>query len=375
MKIVYITEFPIPSPAANCVHSLKTCEALAEHGVEVVMLVPQVDQPAEVDWPALLSDFDMSRAYRIIRLPAKMPGDRVYRFAWHCGREVARQKPDVVYTISPICGYFASRAGCEVVYEAHEVVQGRIKSWCLARLMSPRTCRHLVTISEALKLRYTELYGIEQQRILVSHSAGDPIPVAAATASAGAVPVKVGYAGSLGESEAAGRGVDIIIQLAAALPELEFHLLGGRPGEVRFWRQRAQSPNISFHGHMTFTALKERLRDMDILLAPYQGQVYISGGANTASYMSPMKVFEYMAQGKAMVASDLPVLREVLRHEENALLCPPQDVGAWCDAVKQLSEDESFRSRLGATALQDFQANYTWSIRGRRILEHVADSA
>ena len=54
----------------------------------------------------------------------------------------------------------------------------------------------------------------------------------------------------------------------------------------------------------------------------------VGGGTNLADWISPLKMFEYMAQGKAIVASDLPMLREVLRNGENALLCDSDDPAA-----------------------------------------------
>lgn len=81
-----------------------------------------------------------------------------------------------------------------------------------------------------------------------------------------------------------------------------------------------------------------------------------------------MKMFEYMAAGKAIVSSDLPVLREVLTHERNALLVPPDDVDAWATAVKRLIDDPELRRRLGETARADLLAHYTWEARAKKVL-------
>jgi glycosyltransferase involved in cell wall biosynthesis len=85
--------------------------------------------------------------------------------------------------------------------------------------------------------------------------------------------------------------------------------------------------------------------------------------------MSPLKAFEYMAYGLPIIASDLPVLREILEHERNALLVDPQDLAAWERALRRLVQDRSLRMRLGRTARTTFLQKYTWEQRARKIVE------
>jgi glycosyltransferase involved in cell wall biosynthesis len=79
-----------------------------------------------------------------------------------------------------------------------------------------------------------------------------------------------------------------------------------------------------------------------------------------------MKVFEYLACGRAIVASDLPVLREIL-NEGNAWLVAPEDAAAWSRALQSLAEDPRRRESLAGRARSD-SAMYTWAERARRAL-------
>jgi glycosyltransferase involved in cell wall biosynthesis len=81
-----------------------------------------------------------------------------------------------------------------------------------------------------------------------------------------------------------------------------------------------------------------------------------------------MKLFEYMATGKAIVASDLPVLGEVLRNGENALIVPVSEIDAWEDAIRRLGSDEQMRIRLGRAARQECLSKYTWAGRADNVL-------
>lgn len=87
-------------------------------------------------------------------------------------------------------------------------------------------------------------------------------------------------------------------------------------------------------------------------------------------YTSPLKLFEYMGVGRAIVASDLPSLREVLRHEQNALLCAPEDATALATQLRRATTDRELRARLARQARSDAD-NYSWAIRARTIVEHI----
>jgi glycosyltransferase involved in cell wall biosynthesis len=80
-----------------------------------------------------------------------------------------------------------------------------------------------------------------------------------------------------------------------------------------------------------------------------------------------MKTFEYLATGRAIVASDLPVFREVL-NPGNAVLLPPDDAAAWARALETLQQDTGRRDQLGRQSRLD-AIQYSWVERARRSLE------
>jgi glycosyltransferase involved in cell wall biosynthesis len=99
---------------------------------------------------------------------------------------------------------------------------------------------------------------------------------------------------------------------------------------------------------------------------PYQQKVAASSGGDIARYLSPMKLFEYMACGRAIVSSNLPVLREILS-PSTAILLPPGDQESWVQAIVSLREDPTTCQQLGAAAKREVVA-YTWEARASRIL-------
>jgi glycosyltransferase involved in cell wall biosynthesis len=108
------------------------------------------------------------------------------------------------------------------------------------------------------------------------------------------------------------------------------------------------------------------LAEADIALAPY--------AVDAPEYFSPIKLFEYMAAGLAVVAGDLPAVREVVS-KETAVLVPKGDPEALAAAVAGLSMDAARRQRLGRAARALVAAEHTWRHRARRVLAVAASAS
>ncbi|MBT8467167.1 MAG: glycosyltransferase, partial [Deltaproteobacteria bacterium] len=139
--------------------------------------------------------------------------------------------------------------------------------------------------------------------------------------------------------------------------------------DLDHWRKVGLPENLHLHGFVAPSEVPGWHTRCDALLLPSQSEVYgASRGVPIGDVMSPLKLFEYMASGKPIVSSDLPVLREILRHGENALLVPPHDVVAWKEALEQLDSDPSLAHNLAQRARQDLTDNYTWDARATSVL-------
>jgi glycosyltransferase involved in cell wall biosynthesis len=137
---------------------------------------------------------------------------------------------------------------------------------------------------------------------------------------------------------------------------------------VEAWKGRAaRLPNVSFTGFVPNERIPLYQSAADVLLMPYQRTVATSSGGNTAEISSPMKMFEYMAAGRAILTSDLPVLHEVL-DEKTAVFCPPGDPAAWESALAQLLKDDNDRQTLGQRARVAVE-QYSWVRRAQHVLE------
>ncbi len=261
------------------------------------------------------------------------------------------------------------RFGNPFIFESHQLPTSQ-RSWLIQR----RLFRHahflgLVVISEALRTAYISACPrLPPEKVVVARDGADVVDPNDSKHSPQAR-FQVGHVGHLYP----GRGGDLIIQMARALPQMDFHLVGGRPEDIARLKTMRPSNNLFFHGHRPPSALSDFYRLFDVVLAPYQSKIAVAGGRGDISrWISPMKIFEYMAYSKPIIASNLPVIREFLVPDHTAILVAPEDVTAWVRALHELMAHPTKRQTLAQRAHREFICKYTWRSRTSRILDLFA---
>lgn len=375
MKVALVAPSHLPARRANTIQVMKMAQAITALGHEVRVYVPGLP-PQPVNWDDLSVHYGLQQRFAVEWLPAR-PRLRRYDYALYALRRARRWGADLLYTRLPQAAALGSTWGMPTIFEVHDLPGGILGPWLLTRFLAGRGACGLVVISQALR---DDLFprGVPPTAppVLVAPDGVDleryadlPTPRQARADLGLPARFTAGYSGHL----YAGRGVDIIFALAARLPEMHFLLLGGERDDVARLRERAALEglaNITLTGFIPNAELPRYQAACDVLLMPYQRRVAASSGGDIARYLSPMKLFEYLACGRAILSSDLPVLREVL-NEENAILLPPNDVPAWAAALRTLQTDEPRRTALAAQARSDAQ-RYSWRSRAARILDSVA---
>lgn len=120
------------------------------------------------------------------------------------------------------------------------------------------------------------------------------------------------------------------------------------------------APSTTFTGAVTPDAIPSMITSMDIATAPYPH--------TQDCYFSPLKLFEYMACARAVVASRTGQVPDIIRHNGNGVLCEPANADSLAEALALQVENPSVRGLLGATARQDVLATRTWLHVGRTIV-------
>lgn len=179
---------------------------------------------------------------------------------------------------------------------------------------------------------------------------------------------RVGYFGHL----YAGRRIEIIEGLARQFSDIDFYVVGGDDENIAKLRQNSNLKNLNIVGYLRNNEARSLMPLMDVLLMPYQNKVSIGlKNSDTSKWMSPLKMFEYLSSKKPIISSDLPVLKEVLKHNHNALLVKPDSIVQWEKALLRIIEDKLLNKKLSTNAYEQYIHNYTWSERARKLIEYA----
>jgi len=141
--------------------------------------------------------------------------------------------------------------------------------------------------------------------------------------------------------------------------------VGGKKHHVENFKEKNRDlKNILTVGARPHDEIPLWLKAADVLVLPNTAKEDIS-----KYYTSPMKLFEYMASGTPIVASDLPSIREVL-NENNAVLVEPDNPEKLADGIKRVLQDCGFADTISKQAREDVQ-NHTWQKRAKEILRFM----
>ena len=362
MKIICISAAQIPSDTANSIQVMKVCQAFTQLGHDVTLLVPG-RQPPAITHQQLKSHYGLQITIPIEWLPARNRRTFPWKAAWRAGSLGA----DLLYAWPLQSAVLGLLSGKPAMLELHDFPTGRFGPlWLRLFLIYPGrkrllpitdTLRGALHLPKELTVIAPDGVDIERYRDLSDSPSARRqlhLPEAPTVLCTGHL-----YAG---------RGADLFLKLAAKFPQASFVWVGGRPADVETWKGRtANLTNVSFTGFVPNERIPLYQSAADVLLMPYGRAVSASSGGNIAEVFSPMKMFEYMAAGRAILAGNLPVLREVL-DDTKAVFCPLEQAEAWESALGGLLADPQRRQLLGQNARSAVE-QYAWVKRAERVLE------
>ena len=382
MRILYFADIRFPLERANGIQTMETCHALAERGHEVRLVVkPDTRTPARDPFEF----YGLPKIQNLVIERANTPPgagllQRVGYMSFVFGRAFGKTRADVIMTrdlgVASALLTIPSSMRAPVVFESHgyapdvaealpELVTTAQKpsSSKLKRLAEReanvwRRAEGYVTITNALADELGRRFGRRDRLAVIPD--GTRVP----DTPPGSLPQDplVAYAGHL----YAWKGVDVLLRALATVREARGVIVGGREEEPDLGRLRSLAVELGIQDRVTFAGLvppgevHHRLCDARILVLPNPAS------AISTHFTSPLKLFEYMAARRPIVASDLPAIREVLTHRENALLVAPGEADSLAAAIRILLDDSELAQTLADNAYRD-AAKYTWRQRAERL--------
>ena len=395
-RLIYIGNIRLPTEKAHGLQIVQNCEAFADEGADVSLwAATRQNTPDLRGVTDIWAHYGVKRNFRLRRLPTldlmsfaseqdTLWSRFVFRlqaltFAVSMAVGALFTQADVYYSrdalVIALLGLLRPRA--TLGYEAHSKAKGRA-----GLALQKRAVRRAQVFATTARLRDDLIaLGARPERAHVAHDGVRTDRFAALPAPSDARrelgwPAEafvVGYVGRL-HTMAMDKGVGLLVDAAARVPGACLALVGGPDAQAEALRQRwlghgLPAEHFLYRGQVHPDRVPVALAALDVAAMPFPWTEHF------AWYASPIKLFEYMAAGCAIVATDLPSTAEVVQDGETALLVPPSDVDALQGALIRLHGDPALRRRLGASAQRAVFAEYTWAARARRILNALIPSA
>ena len=382
-RLFYIAPVRMPTEKAHGYQIAKMCEAWSALGIDVHLVVPRRNNPIDRD---AFDYYGIPRSFSIHYLPVRDWFDATIIRAFHlssfayavlmldfliavrqfAAAEISDQ--DAVYTRAwEVAWLFRARRS--LIWEVHEITRfQRLTPGLYARVAGVvvlTTClRDILLVS-----------GASSERVLIAPDAvdmrlfHDALSASEARRRLGVPPhrIAIGYVGRLMLHGKIEKGISQLLRAFALLRmergDLSLVIVGGPLSAISRYRREARllgvADDVIFAGHVPHADVSSWMAACDILTIPWPKTAFSSW------YTSPLKLFEYMASGKAIVTSDLPSLRDVL-DEHVAVFAPPGDVAGLAAACSMLIRDPSLRDRLGRAA-RTAALRHTWDARAASI--------
>ena len=393
MKLLYVANARIPTEKAHGLQIMQNCEAFADQGADVTLWAARRINTPElraVDDPWL--HYGIRRNFQLRRVPCldvqPWASDDVFvlrrgafllqyiTYLLMLGLWLLGARFDVYYTRDLptvlLLGLLKPRRA--IAYEPHRLSRSGIGRRIQA--LAVRRAGHIFPVTAHLAAELVQ-QGADPARVQVSHDGirrarFASVPDQAAARQQIGWPQDafiVGYVGRL-HTMSMDKGVGTLVQALQQVEGASLALVGGPDEMAEALRQQWIAMGLPperflYAGQVRPEAVPLHLSAFDVCAMPFPWTTHF------AYHASPIKLFEYMASGRPVVASDLPALAEVVQHEETALLVPPGEIDALAAALARLRDDPALRARLAACARELVLAQYTWDARARLILQQI----
>lgn len=384
MKLIYISHWRFPSEKAFSPFAMKTCEGFAREGMDVEMWIPRRRDPRHKNtnpfgYYGIRKNF-IVRRFLVLDLMGMVPGHigflllvatfnisvTLYMLMRRMG------KVEVFYFHDIRDAFLPGAIARNSFFEIHDFYKTGIQwinRWRLSRAQG-------LIVTNRIKIAALGYdFGVPSDRMLHQPNAVDverfALFASKKEARAGLnLPENIVialYAGHL----YGWKGVDTLFAAHRCLDQgVVIYFNGGTDEDIERFRVKARTSgtkNVVIAGRRPYAETPLWLRSADVLVLPNTAR-------DQASYAdtSPLKLFEYMASGRPIVASDLPSVRDIV-DERMVWFFEPDNPEALCAAIHESLADPEESEKRAARA-REAAGNFTWEKRSRAIADFVKKS-
>ena len=382
MRLIYPDPNCVPDRTPSALQILQNVDALGHLGVKVSLLTPRSRTaltPNDVLGRSLppsvtiLSTPDLRRRWFF-------PTSSNKPFYFLAERQIRRERNCVLLVRNLRMAEYLLKTGVThpLFFETHEIFaqtyreeHSHLNAAARRKLtvLSARedfVYRHsqgLIAITQSLADDVRKYYQVDTPTLVAPDGVDEELAAKAPQYPPNAVPVLL-YLGSLHPW----KGVEILIRTMQYVTGAILKIAGGIATRIAELRSLAEQLNVD--GRVEFMGPIDPIRRFEVIAAADICLLPSSDSSIGSRFTSPLKLFEYLAMSKPIVASDLPALREILQHNETALLTAVGDERKFAESINLLLADPGLRARLGANA-KEISRRYSWQARAKGILGFI----
>lgn len=385
MRILYIANVRMPTEKAHGHQIMKMAEIFSGADIKTELIVPTrknslLKEKDPFDYYHIENNFKLKKIFSwdptfLFRFPAGFYircQSVLFFFSLWFFLIFKNKKDCVFYTRDEYLLPFLQMFSLPIFWEAHALPSRKEKYFRFFNKLSG-----IVVLTGQMKGDLVKL-GLDEKKIIVSPDAVDmnifdlDIELGDAREELNLPQDKkiIGYTGSF-KTKGMDKGISDVLKSLVILRSKNinplFVAVGGSDDDIKYYQtmsdQLGVSDNVRFLGKVGQDQLAIFQKAFDILLMPFPRNKHYS------YYMSPLKMFEYLAAKRPIIASDLPSIREILT-DDTCLFCQPDDPDDLADKIFLLINDSSLSQKLARNSYE-LASDYTWESRGAKIIDFV----
>lgn len=357
-ELIYISELILPSKSAYSIQVMKMCDAFSARGFNVKLFVLNVIKSKNIhsDYNCLkrfnIKSFNINKNTFLNRIIYIL---KIYIY-------LRKKKTDtIIYSRSILAGLILSIFYSQVVIEIHHLFKGFTNlMYSLFKFFKLTKKIKFVFITKNLNKEFRI-----RKDFIVLDDAVDFKNFKKFSKSKKYYNTCV-YTGSFSK----GKGLETIIKISQSLPKINFHIYGDFTNSSVTRDQLKNYKNIFYKGYVKYKKIPKILSMYKVYLMPYSKKVYVRAkNLEVGNYMSPLKLFEYLASSGVLFASDMKVYRHILK-KDNSVLIKNNSIKLWKINLTNFFLNPYKFKKISKNATYIAQNN-TWLKRVEKIKEFI----
>ena len=361
INISYIAEINLNSKSAYKHQVLKMCDAFSQKGFKVKLFIINANK---VKFNKLKRNYLLKSNFKIVEIYNSINHlNFLTRLLFSIKLFfLIKNKDEIIFSRSVFVSIFLSIFGVKNVLEVHQPNSG------LTNLMFNFFRKKILRNTKFILINknLNKIFLLRKDKFIVADDGVDLKDFK----SVQNIKYKDScvYTGSLFQ----GKGVEIILKLAKKLNKFTFYVYGDlKTAPAKILNDCLKLKNIKLLGHVKYSEIPKILKSHKSIIMPYSKKVFGNHkNTNIEKYMSPLKLFDYLASGRIIVASKSQSYSHILKDTINSVLCDSSNLDKWVKTLKDISKNKINFNKLKKNSLETAK-QFSWIYRIEKILNFI----